>query len=200
MMIPTERWIELGIVAVLIIFQPELRGWFYRLRYPRRQRILRRIPRAEVGDEIVDAVDRLSRSGHGAIIAIQQEMPLDQYAASGTELQANVSSDLITTVFTPYTPLHDGAVIVDDVVFVAAGCILPLSQAVFTDRLLGTRHRAAVGLSEVTDALVIIVSEENATISVAYKGHLYRSLSTLELRDILNGEMPRHTTERIAQL
>lgn len=188
-------WIELAIVAALILFQPEVRALFYRMRYPRTVRFLRRVPRIEVAEEVVDAVDRLSRSSHGAIIVLEQEMSLADCAETGTELQANISSDLLVTIFTPYTPLHDGAVILRDVIVVAAGCILPLSQSNLPDRTLGTRHRAAVGLSEETDALVVVVSEENASISVAHKGHLYRWLSTLELREILGGQMPRHARE-----
>jgi diadenylate cyclase len=190
-------WVEVAVIAALVLFQPEVRGIFLRLRYPKTRRFLRRVPRTEIVEEIVDAVDRLSRAGHGAIIAIEQEMSLDDYAESGTELLANVSSDLLVTVFTPYTPLHDGAVIIRDVVLVGAGCILPLSQAPFSDRMLGTRHRAAVGLSEETDSVVVVVSEENASISVAYKGQLRRSLTTLELRDILNGQMPRHIPDQV---
>lgn len=188
-------WLELAGIAALILFQPEVRALFYRLRYPRTVRFLRRVPRVEVAEEIVDAVDRLSRSSHGGIIAVEQEMSLTDYGTTGTELQANVSSDLLVTIFTPYTPLHDGAVIVRDAVIAGAGCILPLSQSVLPDRALGTRHRAALGLSEETDALVVIVSEENASISVAHKGVLYRSLTTLELREILGGQMPRNTAE-----
>lgn len=188
-------WLELAALAALILFQPEVRALFYRLRYPRTVRFLRRVPRVEVAEDVVDAVDRLSRSSHGAIIAIEQEMSLADYAETGTELQANVSSDLLVTIFAPYTPLHDGAVILRDVVIVSAGCILPLSQSVLQDRALGTRHRAALGLSEETDALVVVVSEENASISVAHKGIFYRSLTTLELREILGGQMPRVTTE-----
>ena len=188
-------WGELAIVAALVLFQPEIRALFYRLRYPRAARFLRRVPRVEVAEEIVDAVDRLSRSSHGAIIVIEQEMALTEYADTGTELQANVSSDLLVTIFTPYAPLHDGAVLLRDVVIASAGCILPLSQSVLNDRTLGTRHRAALGMSEETDALIVVVSEENATISVAHKGRLYRSLTTLELREVLGGQMPRHTTE-----
>lgn len=193
-------WIELALLVALILFQPEIRALFYRLRYPRTVRFLRRVPRVEVAEEIVDAVDRLSRSSHGAIIVVEQEMSLADYAETGTELQANVSSDLLVTLFTPYTPLHDGAVILRDVVVVSAGCILPLTQSLLTDRTLGTRHRAALGMSEETDALVVVVSEENASISVAHKGRLYRSLTTLELRDILGGQMPRHTTEHASSL
>ncbi len=188
-------WIELAAVAALILFQPEIRSIFYRLRYPRTARFLRRVPRIEVAEEVVDAVDRLSRSSHGAIIVLEQEMSLSEYAETGTELQANVSSDLLVTIFTPYTPLHDGAVIVRESVVVAAGCILPLTQSTFKDRAIGTRHRAALGISEETDSLVVIVSEENSSISVAHKGQLFRSLTTLELREILGGQMPRGTTE-----
>lgn len=191
-------WLMLAIVIAVILLQPEIRALVYRVRYPSSIRFLRRTPSTEVADEIVDAVDRLSRAGHGAILAIEQGGSLDSYMDRGTELQANVSSDLLVTVFTPYTPLHDGAVLIRNGVVLAAGCILPLSQAVFTDRMLGTRHRAAVGLSEATDALVVVVSEENAAISVAYKGQLFRSLSTLVLRDILSGQMPRRTTEHAA--
>ena len=191
-------WGDLAIVAALVLFQPEIRALFYRMRYPRTARFLRRVPRVEVAEEIVDAVDRLSRSSHGAIIVVEQEMTLGEYAETGTELQANVSSDLLVTLFTPHAPLHDGAVLLRDVVVVAAGCILPLSQSVLADRTLGTRHRAALGMSEETDALIVVVSEENATISVAHKGRLYRSLTTLELREVLGGQMPRHTTEQEA--
>lgn len=189
-------WLELAILVAFVLFQPEIRALFYRLRYPRTVRFLRRVPRIEAAEEIVDAVDRLSRASHGAIIVVEQEMSLADYAETGTELQANVSADLLATIFTPYTPLHDGAVIVRDSVVVAAGCILPLTQSVVTDRALGTRHRAALGMSEDTDALVIVVSEENATISVAHKGELYRALDTTELRDVLGGQMPRQTGER----
>jgi diadenylate cyclase len=188
-------WIELVVIAALILFQPEVRTFFYRMRYPRTVRFLRRVPRIEVAEEVVDAVDRLSRSSHGAIIVLEQEMSLTDYADTGTELQANASSDLLVTIFTPYTPLHDGAVIIRENVIVGAGCILPLSQSALPERAMGTRHRAALGLSEETDSLVVVVSEENASISVAHKGTLYRSLTTLELREILGGQMPRLTRE-----
>jgi len=191
-------WIELGVLAALVLFQPELRSIVYRMRYPRTVRFLRRVPRIEVAEEVVDAVDRLSRSSHGAIIVLEQEMSLTDYSETGTELQANVSSDLLVTVFTPYTPLHDGAVIIRESVIVSAGCILPLSQSALPDRTMGTRHRAALGLSEETDSLVVVVSEENASISVAHKGTFYRSLTTLELREILGGQMPRLASEHVS--
>ena len=105
---------------------------------------------SEIADEVAEAVERLSRSGIGAIIAIEREVSLDEYVQSGSEMQAKVSADLLATIFTPYSPLHDGAVIIRGDTIVGAGCILPLSQASLIDRSLGTRHRAALGLSEET--------------------------------------------------
>jgi diadenylate cyclase len=149
---------------------------------------------SEVAEEIADAVERLSRSGIGAIIAIERDAPLTDYVASGSEMQAKVSADLLATIFTPYSPLHDGAVLVRGDTIIGAGCILPLSQSPFSDRSLGTRHRAAIGLSEETDALVIVVSEETAAISVATAGRLTRNLTAPQVRDLLAGTTP-HTAE-----
>ncbi len=177
-------------LVLVVLFQTEVRAALMRIRYPGSIRFMRRAPKAETVDEIIDAVDRLSRSSNGAIIAIEQHMSLLPFTDNGTKLDADVSAELIVTIFTPYTPLHDGALLIRDGIIRSAGAILPLSQAVFPDRMLGTRHRAAVGLSEVTDALVIVVSEESSSISVAHKGELFRSVSTLELREILSGESP----------
>ena len=107
-----------------------------------------------------------------------------------------MSTDLLTTIFTPYTPLHDGAVIVRGDMIIGAGCILPLSQAPMPDRSLGTRHRAALGLTEETDAVVVVVSEETSTVSAARDGRLFRNLSTNQLRDLLSGREPRQTGEQ----
>jgi diadenylate cyclase len=111
-------------------------------------------------------------------------------------MQAKVSADLLTTIFTPYSPLHDGAVIIRGDTIVGAGCILPLSQAALLDRSLGTRHRAALGLSEETDALVLVVSEETSAISAAVQGKLWRNLSSVQLRDMLAGLPPRSSAEQ----
>ena len=118
---------------------------------------------------------------------MQGEISLSDYTESGTRLSARVSADLVTTIFTPYSPLHDGAVIIRGDTIVGAGCILPLSQTTLIDRSLGTRHRAALGLSEETDALVIAVSEETAMITVASTGRLWRDFSALQVRDLVAG-------------
>ena len=189
---------QYGVFAALIIFQPELRAGLAHLGQSRVTRFFRRMEVSEVADEVAEAVERLARSGIGAIIAVEREMPLGDYVQSGSEMQAKVSADLVRTIFTPYSPLHDGAVIIRGDTVIGAGCILPLSQAPITDRSLGTRHRAALGLSEETDALVIVVSEETSTISVAMHGRLWRHLTAPQVRDMLAGRTPRTTAEQPA--
>jgi len=184
-----------GAFALLVIFQPELRAALANLGPARMARVFRRLEGGEVLDEIVDAIERLSRSGVGAIIVIEREVPLSDYVESGTALDAKVSADLLTTIFTPYSPLHDGAVIIRGDVIIGASCILPLSQSVTLDRTLGTRHRAAIGLTEESDALVVVISEERASISLAVGGRLQPNLTPLQVRDLLAGREPRATAE-----
>lgn len=180
--------------AAVVLFQPELRAALAHLGQSRVTRFFRRMETNEVAEEIGDAVERLARSGIGAIIAVEREINLGDYVQSGSEQQARVSADLLTTIFTPYSPLHDGAVIIRGDSIIGAGCILPLTQAIIDDRSLGTRHRAAIGLSEETDAMVIVVSEETATISVASQGQLDRPLTPGQVRDLLLGRPPRRPT------
>jgi diadenylate cyclase len=182
--------VQYGAIALLVVFAPELRAALAHLGQARFARVFREMEQREVAEEIVEAVERLSRSGIGAIIAIEREVPLDQWAESGSPVEAKVSADLLLTIFTPYSPLHDGAVIIRGDLIIAAGCILPLSQKPLADRALGTRHRAALGLSDESDALVIVVSEERSTVSVAQQGRLWRDLTTAELRELISGRTP----------
>jgi diadenylate cyclase len=181
---------EYGAIGLLVVFAPELRAALGQLGQARFARVFHSMEEREVAEEIVEGVERLSRSGIGAIVAIERDVPLDQWAESGSPMEAKVSADLLLTIFTPYSPLHDGAVLVRGDLIIAAGCILPLSQKPLTDRALGTRHRAALGLSDESDALVIVVSEERATVSVAQRGRLWRDLTTAELRELLAGRLP----------
>lgn len=183
-----------GVFAALVIFQPELRAMLAHLGQSRVTRFLRRMEVGEVAEAIAEAAERLSRTGTGALIAIEREMPLGDFVASGSEMQAKLSADLLATIFTPYSPLHDGAVLVRGDTIIGAGCILPLTQAAISDRALGTRHRAALGLSEESDALVVVVSEETATISVAEHGRLRRNLTPAQLRDVIAGTPAPRTT------
>jgi diadenylate cyclase len=181
---------QYGAIALLVVFAPELRAALAHLGQARFAGLFHQMEQREVAEEIVEAVERLSRSGIGAIIALEREVPLDPYLESGSPMEAKVSTDLLATIFTPYTPLHDGAVIIRGDTIVCAGAILPLSQKPLVDRALGTRHRAALGLSDETDALVIVVSEERSTVALAERGRLWRDLTTVELRDILSGRTP----------
>ena len=183
--------------AAVVLFAAELRAALTHLGQTRLL-VFKRMETSEVAEQVADAVERLSRSGIGAIIAIEREVGLGEYIQSGSEQSAKVSADLLTTIFTPYSPLHDGAVIIRGDTIIGAGCILPLSQTRIDDRSLGTRHRAALGLSEESDALAIVVSEETATISVAAMGELRRPLTPAQVRDILAGKVPRATMEHPA--
>jgi diadenylate cyclase len=176
-----------GAIALLVVFAPELRAALAQIGRSPMSRFLAHMRESEIADQVAEAVERLSRSGIGAIIAIEREVSLEEYVQSGSAMNAKVSADLLATIFTPYSPLHDGAVIVRGDMIVGAGCILPLSQAALIDRSLGTRHRAALGLSEDTDALVIVVSEETAAISVAANGRLARDVSPARVRELVAG-------------
>lgn len=185
-----QKLFEYGAIAALVIFQPELRSALARLGQSRMLRPFTRMEESQVADEIVHAVERLARAKIGAIIALEQEVSLDEYALSGSPLEARVSADMLATIFTPYSPLHDGAVLVAGDQIRAAGAILPLTQYSLPDRSLGTRHRAAIGLSEETDAIVIVVSEETSRVSVARRGKLERldrEVVADRLRELLAG-------------
>jgi diadenylate cyclase len=180
-----------GAIALLVVFAPELRAGLAQIGRSPMSRFFTHMAESEIADEVADAVERLSRSGIGAIIAVEREVSLEEYIQSGSEMNAKVSADLLATIFTPYSPLHDGAVLIRGDTIVGAGCILPLSQAELIDRSLGTRHRAALGLSEETDALVVVVSEETAAITVAANGHLWREVTPLQVRDLVAGKQLR---------
>jgi diadenylate cyclase len=181
-----ENLFEFGVIAALVVFQPELRAALAHLGQNRIRRLFNRLEETEVAEELADAVEELTRTKAGAIIAIEREVGLAEYADTGTPLRARVSASLLTTIFTPYSPLHDGAVIVRGDTIVAAGAILPLTQFPVIDKSIGTRHRAALGLSEETDALVLVVSEETSTVSVASRGHLERGVDRERLMTILS--------------
>ncbi|MDT8341504.1 MAG: diadenylate cyclase CdaA [Longimicrobiales bacterium] len=181
---------QYGAIAALVVFQPELRSALARLGQSRMLRVFTRLRESEVVDEIVAAVEQLSRSGIGAIIALEQGVGLDEYAQTGRRVEARVSAEMLTTIFTPNSPLHDGAVLVSGDQIRCAGAILPLTQYPVPDRSLGTRHRAALGLSEETDAVVIVVSEETSRVSVARAGRLERDVKQDRLREILEGVVP----------
>lgn len=176
------------LIAIFILFQPELRRALASLGENRIIGGLLQVEPVEALDEIVMATSRLSEMGLGALLVIEKEVGLKNIIETGIKISASVSSDLLTTIFIPSTPLHDGAVIIRGNQIVAAGCILPLTQNPIHDRSLGTRHRAALGLSEESDTGIIVVSEESRTISFARRGQLLRNLDRKSLRE----EMIKH--------
>ena len=175
------------VVAFLVIFQPEICRALAELG---KQRVFATSLRERgILDEIVEAVSRLAADKIGALIAIEREIGTLAVQESGTRLDAAVSADLLATIFYPRTALHDGGVIIEGDRVRAAGCVFPLSSRDIGKT--GTRHRAAVGLSEETDALVVVVSEETGAISLAYKGRLIRGLDEARLRRILSSVLLR---------
>jgi diadenylate cyclase len=162
------------VVVLIVVFQPELRralAWIGQ--GPVLQRLLGDdAERAQVVGEIVRALDALASRRIGALIVLERSTGLRQYAELGVALDALVSADLLTSVFLPYSPLHDGAVFVQGGRVVAAGCFLPLSRNTELGRALGTRHRAALGISEETDAIAAVASEETGRLSLAVAGRI----------------------------
>jgi diadenylate cyclase len=171
-----------GAIAALIIFQPELRSGLARLGRSHLVHQMEHLEESELVSEIAEAVERLARANVGGIIVIERHVGLDEYVETGTRLEARVGADLLVSLFSPYGPLHDGAVLIaGDMVF-GAGVILPLTQFPVADRSLGTRHRAAIGITEETDAIAIVVSEESSQISLAVRGDLERDVDGHRLR------------------
>lgn len=179
-----------GAFAAIVVFQPELRSALARLGQARILRVFREEASPDSADALVESLERLARTGTGAIVAVEREVGLDEYTGTGTPMRAALSSDLVATIFSPYSPLHDGALLVRGAEIVGAACILPLSQQPLADRTLGTRHRAALGLSEETDALVFVVSEETSVLSLAIGGRLHRPLTPDRIRQAIAGRLP----------
>ena len=182
-----ENLFRYGAIAALIIFQPELRNGLARIGRARSFRFLSNLQQRELVDEIIEATERLARGKIGAIIALERDAKLEDYAETGTPLHARIEADLLVSIFSPYAPLHDGAVLIAGDSIIAAGVILPLTQFPVTDKTLGTRHRAALGLSEETDAIVLVVSEESSIVSVVQRGRIERDVDAERLRALLAG-------------
>ncbi len=181
------------VIVIILLFQPEFRhaiesfgrGDFKKITiFSRGSSIEREEKRAAVS-AIVKAASNMSESKTGALIVFEGKSPLGEIISTGSEIDAKISVPIIENIFYPKSPLHDGAMIIRDNRICAAGCILPLTQSVLS-RELGTRHRAAVGMSEASDALVLVVSEETGAISVARGGTLKRKLTNGELLEILS--------------
>jgi diadenylate cyclase len=174
------------LIAFVILFQPELRHVLAQLGRTRYFRGFLRGDSYGVLGEVVRAAEALGQRRHGALLVIERNTGLRNFVETGTRIDAKVTAQLLAALFAPGSPLHDGAVILREDAVVAAGCILPLSSNPRTATEMGTRHRAALGISEESDAAVVVVSEETGAISVAYRGSMKRRLDSGELRSELS--------------
>ncbi len=184
----THQAILWGFLVIIILFQPELRRALEQLG---RGSLFSRVTKSaeekleSTIDAIVESCNYMAKRRIGALITIERETGIDDYAETGIEIGGKLTHQLLTNIFTPNTPLHDGAVILRENEIIAAACYLPLSESPLISKDLGTRHRAAVGVSEVTDALTVIVSEETGDISCTKNGEIRRSLDEESLREYL---------------
>lgn len=195
-----NKTLTIGVLSVIIIFQPEIRRALEhigRSAFEEFHNIQDQEKRNIAINEIVTAVSNLAEDKTGALIAIEQGTGLGEILNSGTILDANITSNLLENIFVVNTPLHDGATIIRKDKILASGCVLPLTNNIDINKKLGTRHRAAIGLSETSDAIVIIVSEETGVISLAINGRLTRNYDKEKLRVILSKIMENRESKRV---
>jgi diadenylate cyclase len=180
-------------LALLVIFQPEVRRALAQL--GRRHFVWEQNDALHVSNQIARAVEQLSREGIGGLIAIERDIGTRAIQDTGVRIDARISAELLVTLFTPKTPLHDGGVVLSGSRVAAAGCMFPLTQRLDLGHELGTRHRAAIGLSEETDALCVVVSEGNGTISFCLRGRMSRNLDGERLRKMLLNSLTKPRSE-----
>ena len=196
-----DKFVSVGVIALIVIFQDDIRKFLYNLGGHQRMKALTRLfmpkhtsakDQAELKKTIMPIVMAsmsMAKGRVGALIVIERATPLDDIVATGDEIDANVNQRLIENIFFKNSPLHDGAMIISHRRLRAAGCILPVSHSLDIPKELGLRHRAALGISQVSDAIAIIVSEETGSISVARNGQFRFRLSGEELESVLTKEM-----------
>ena len=196
-----DKLVSVGVIAVIVIFQEDIRKFLYNLGAHRRVRVLSKfftsskdkdLDRKEIKATImpvVMAAMNMSRGKVGALLVIERTVPLDDVVVTGDQIDANINQRLIENIFFKNSPLHDGAVVISKKRIKAAGCILPVSHDLSIPKELGLRHRAAMGISQESDAVAIVVSEETGGISVAIKGVFRLRLSAEELESILTKEL-----------
>ena len=186
----TDQIINWGVIALVVVFQPEIRRGLEHLGrsalFKQRQAYQ---DETKLINEVDDAIQYMSKRHIGALISIEMETGLEEYIETGIKIDAEVTSQLLINTFIPNTPLHDGAVIIKDARLAAAAAYLPLSDNPTIPKELGTRHRASVGISEVTDALTIVVSEETGAVSITRNAELMQSLSREDYRKYLTRQL-----------
>lgn len=190
-----QQVLAVGLIALVVLFQPELRRMLDHLGSMKLKNLIGVHKKEQEADlvigHVVKACEAMSREHVGALLVFQKDVPLTDYAKTGTMIDAQLSEQLLRNIFFPRASLHDGAVIICDGRIAAAGCVLPLSESNRISADLGTRHRAGVGMSEATDAVIVIVSEETGAVSVAIGGMLKRHLAPQTLEKLLHNELCR---------
>jgi diadenylate cyclase len=174
-----------GILVLVIVFQPELRNALAQIGHNKLFRLFFRYEKSRILDELVKAAIRLSQLRYGGLLVIEREIGLKNFIETGKPINAEVSADLLVTIFTPYTPLHDGAAIIQGDYVVAVACTLPLTQNPRYAELFGMRHKAAIGITEESDAIAIAISEETGKITIAFKGVLHEKIDNSVLKETL---------------
>lgn len=174
-----------GLLVLVVVFQPELRSALASIGQNRLVRSLVTLEQRKTLDEVTRAAIRLSELGHGALIVIERRTGLRNFSETGKHVGSELSSEMLITLFTPYTPLHDGAVIISGDKIMAASASLPLSTNPRYRKLYGMRHKAAIGVSELSDAVVVVVSEETSQLSIAYGGSLEANVPRPEFKERL---------------
>ncbi|HFS8880117.1 TPA: diadenylate cyclase CdaA [Clostridioides difficile] len=202
----TVYWISLkaldyGVIATLIIFQPEFRAGLEHIGRAKFNLFGKNVNTSEETlnrniEEIVEALYSLSRQKIGALIIMERETRISDIINTGTIIDAEISRQLLINIFIPNTPLHDGAVVIRDSKVKAAACFLPLTESKDLSKDLGTRHRAGIGVSEVSDCITLIVSEETGGVSIAKAGKLYRDISRERMMNILRSNLKTNTETR----
>jgi diadenylate cyclase len=180
-----------GFIVLVIIFQPELRGMLAQMGHSKLFRMMGRFEGSRAIDEISRAAIRLAELKYGGLMVIERAVGLRNIVETGKSLNAQLSAEVITTLFTPYTPLHDGAVVISGDYISAAACTLPLTKNPRYRKLYGMRHKAAIGVTEESDAVAVVVSEETGEISIAYQGLLNRGIDRSDFRDVLAGYLKK---------
>ena len=190
-----DKFINIGLLVLVILFQDQIKRFLVELGSNKRWRFFRNIfsrkdDKSGASKQwiipVVYACMSMSKSKTGALIVIQQNVPLENYERTGDIINAKINTRLIENIFFKNSPLHDGALIISGEKLTAAGCIMPVSHDTKLPRYLGLRHRAALGIAQATDAIAIVVSEETGNISLAYKGQLYSKLNSTDLEHRLS--------------
>lgn len=185
-----SRLTDIWVIALIILFQPEIRRVLIIIGRTRIARLFMRIDMSENVTEVVDACVEFQRNGWGALIVITRATGLQNFVERGERIDAKINKELLISIFYPRSPLHDGAVIINNNKIEAARCVLPLSETQYSNnRSLGTRHRAGIGITEQSDALAVIVSEETSKISIAEDGKLHQCKDIEELKERLKEAM-----------